>query len=677
MGDERSTLSRELGGFLIELAIALNKRAIYPDGHPALAPTAGRVLEKVQTLLLKRSGLALGIARDRLVIDGVATDPQNAVLLELATRLHRHQLAAVSFHRGVTEPALDEALRAFAADPDRTGEPLGLAAKEGRNTWTGIKLYALDYEALELLDEGAQEGPTSPTEIAQLWIALARAVLEAEAGSAGPEESDPRTLARTIANRSDGAEYDEVIVDYMLKLAAELRHGGEREAVEIRRRVSELVAALEPDLLVRLLDTTGDLARRQEFLLDASQGLALDAVIALVRAAGQAHEQQISHSLLRLFEKLAAHTGSSDAIRRGHAEPALREQIAKLISGWALDDPNPTPYAQALGQMAASGSHFAPSSDSRTGIDAARIVQLTLEAGVAGAALETAANRMAEDGRIAELLSMAEQAPESAASMFMWEQLLGERTLERLLQETPLDVDSLDRILARMGVSAADTMLDALGLSESAQTRRVLLSRLVRLGPPVAPIAAARLRGAPWYLQRNILRLLTEVEVLPAGVDPEVYAEASDPRVRVEAVRLMLSQPGGRGRAILLALADRDARVREIGLLAASDGCPPAAVPHVAELAVNGGSERLSVIAIRALGTTENPVAAGALLQLVRPRRNWLSRRAPAKTRAYLEALRALRRHEADPDVAHVLDAAARSDDPDVVRAVTGEEALV
>ncbi len=676
MGEERSALSHELGGFLIELAIALNKRAIYPDGHPALTPTAGRVLNKMETLLLDRSGLAVGIARDRLVIDGVATDPSNAVLLELATRLHRHQLAAVSFHRGVTEAALDGALRALSADPDRTGEPLGLGPKERRTGWTGLRLYPLDYEALELLGEGDQDGPASPAQIAQLWIALARAVLEADSGSPEPEHSDPKALARTIATRSDGAEYDEVIVDYMLKLAAELRHGGEREAVEIRRRVSELVASLEPGVLARLLDTAGDVARRREFLLDASEGLALDAVIALVRAAGQAQEQEISHSLLRLFEKLAAHTDSGDAVRRQRAEPALREQIAKLISGWSLEDPTPTPYANALGRMAASGSLFSASADSRADIDPVQMVQLTLEVGVAGPALETAAERLAESGRIPELLDMAEQAPETAASTSVWQQLLGRNTLERLLQDTPLDVENLDRILDRVGIGAAEAMLDALGLSESAQTRRVLLARLAQFGPPVAAIAAARLRGAPWYLQRNILRLLADVEVVPDGVDPEAYAEAEDPRVRVEAVRLMLRQPSRRGRAILLALADGDTKVREMGLLAASEGCPPAAVPHVAELAVNGGSERLSVIAVRALGTTENPVAAGTLLQLVRPRRNWLIRKVPAKTRTYLEALRALRRHRADPDVADALDAAVRSGDPDVVRAATGEEAM-
>ncbi len=43
---QKAALSRELGEFLIELSIALHKHAMYPEGHPSLAPAAAGVVRR-------------------------------------------------------------------------------------------------------------------------------------------------------------------------------------------------------------------------------------------------------------------------------------------------------------------------------------------------------------------------------------------------------------------------------------------------------------------------------------------------------------------------------------------------------------------------------------------------------------------------------------------------------
>src|SRR2546428_5070683 len=64
---EKSALSRELADFLIELSIALHKHAMYPEGHPSLAPAAGGVTRRAERLFEDRTTLALGVARQQLV----------------------------------------------------------------------------------------------------------------------------------------------------------------------------------------------------------------------------------------------------------------------------------------------------------------------------------------------------------------------------------------------------------------------------------------------------------------------------------------------------------------------------------------------------------------------------------------------------------------------------------
>src|SRR5436309_12566829 len=94
-GGERATLSRDLADFLIELSIALHKHAMYAEGHPSLAPAAAGVTRRAEHLFEGRTTVAHGVARQQLVIEGVATDPKNPLLAELARRLHPHHLGAV------------------------------------------------------------------------------------------------------------------------------------------------------------------------------------------------------------------------------------------------------------------------------------------------------------------------------------------------------------------------------------------------------------------------------------------------------------------------------------------------------------------------------------------------------------------------------------------------------
>src|SRR5207247_7296786 len=115
---QKAALSRELGEFLIELSIALHRHAMYPEGHPSLAPAAAGVVRRAAELLQDRPTLSLGVARNQLIIEGVATDPKHPVLAELAGRLHRHHLGAATFSRGVTAGEVGEVLKTLAVEAD-------------------------------------------------------------------------------------------------------------------------------------------------------------------------------------------------------------------------------------------------------------------------------------------------------------------------------------------------------------------------------------------------------------------------------------------------------------------------------------------------------------------------------------------------------------------------------
>jgi len=105
--------------------------------------------------------------------------------------------------------------------------------------------------------------------------------------------------------------------------------------------VSRLVGSLKESTLQRLLEMGGDKAQRRKFLLDASQGVTVEAIIDLVKAASAAEGQTVSHSMLRMLSKLANHPSSGGP--RAKTDPTIRDVMRRLVDDWTLDDPNPRP----------------------------------------------------------------------------------------------------------------------------------------------------------------------------------------------------------------------------------------------------------------------------------------------------------------------------------------------
>src|SRR5438105_1329452 len=409
---ERATLSRDLADFLIELSIALHKHAMYPEGHPSLAPAAAGVTRRAERLLQDRSTLSLGVARQQLVIEGVATDPKHPVLAELAGRLHRHHLGAMTFRRGVEAAEVTAVLKALAVDAERRGQPLGLGPPEGLRAWAHVQLHPLTYERLELVDDGGAASERG-ARAAQLWVGLARAALTAHAGDDGPTPTEPAVIARAIDDhpRTDAAAYDQVIVGYLLQIADELKTAGSADAAALRRRTSRLIRALKPETLRRLVDMGGDFTQRRKFVHDSTDGMAVDAVLEIVQAAADSSHQTISHSLVRMLSKLAAHAEGGAPQVRPQADAALRDQVRRLLEGWTLADPNPDAYGAALQRMARAAPDRAVTPEGEHATEPDRIVAMALEVDAVNAHVLAAADRVVQAGRLRRLLEALSPLP--------------------------------------------------------------------------------------------------------------------------------------------------------------------------------------------------------------------------------------------------------------------------
>src|SRR5216117_468891 len=681
---ERTTLSRDLADFLIELSIALHKHAMYPEGHPSLAPAAAGVTRRAEHLFEDRATLALGVARQPLVIEGVATDPKNPLLSELAGRLHRHHLGAVTFHRGLRVNEVVDVLKTLAVEAERTGHPLGLGAPEQLRAWEHVRLHPVTYERLELLqeddqaaldDKGARERGLRG---AQLWVGLARAALSADAMASEdgpPPATEPSVIAKAIDEHPKSAAYDQVIVGYLLQIADELKHTGGAEAVALRRRTSKLVGALQPGTLRRLIEMGGDNAQRTKFAIDATHGLAVDAVLEIVRAMADASHKTVSDPLVRMLSKLAQHAEQGTAEARPQADEALRDQVRDLLQGWTLEDPNPDAYTQALKKMSAAAPFNAARSEWQQSAEPLRIVQTALEAGVLGFGAWRAIERLVAERHVGDLVDLLAGSPPSPDVGPLWTRVTSPDVVRELASTEPPDFATLDRVLPRLPVDGFEPLLDVLGASESRTTRRGLLDRLTHAPRELGPLIAARLaREIPWYVTRNLLLILDGLPALPDGFRAANFIGHEDARVRREALKVSLKVTAEREAALLGGLRDADPRMVRVALTAALEDCPPSAVPPITQVAHDQTvASELRVLAIKVLGRVKNVVALTALLEIVDGGKNWLGRpRLAARSLELLAALMALAAAwRNDGRAATLLALAAASNDPDIRSAVS------
>jgi hypothetical protein len=693
----RAALPRELSDFLIELSIALHKHAMYPEGHPTLAPSAEGVAQRLMNLLAERGQLSLGVARRQLIIEGIATDPKHPVLRELADRLHRHHLGAVQFTRGVEPGELYHALAIVAEDPDRAGEPLGLGPLTRLSQWQHIRLFPLTFDRLELVGAPAEGeagegggGPVTGGRTAQLWVGLARAALAGtdvegatkaaeprvpgpsepqESAPAAPPPSDgavaePAAVAEAIQSHERGTAYDQVIVGYMLQIANELKGSSGAGAVALRKRMSRLVSALDETTLRRLLDMGGDLSQRRQFILDASQGMAVDAVLDLVNAAS-GEGAPISGAMLRMLTKMGHHAERMPVNRRPVAEAELRDQIGELVKGWALADPNPDGYALALQRMAAASPTLVAAADAQFTPEPDRILKMACEADASGQGLDRAVDQLVAQVRVGSVLDVLDRAPAgSAAAASIAHKVLTPESVRALLVIQPIDFPLLDRLLARLGPDGADPLLDLLADSESRQVRRAILDRLERLGSDLGPRLLPRLADERWFVVRNVLFLAAEMPNPPVGLNAGAFRQHPDARVRREAYRLLFREPAERTRSLCTALSDAEPGLQRLALAtAAESGCPDPAVPLVVNIASNTDLDSdVRVGAIRVLAAHGGPMALDALLRLTEIRRRSLidAMRGTSASAEFLAALAGLGSFRTDRRARERLEAASR-----------------
>ncbi len=567
-----------------------------------------------------------------------------------------------------------EVLKLLSSDA-RTA-PVGLTLKEHDSRWDCIRLLPPAYERLELAEGEGHSGDQLPAHSVadRLWVGLA-AVAIAKEGA--PElHSDPRAIAKALNLRSRDAGEAKQVVGYLLGLSRELKLAAGAEAEALKERLGMLLNHLDENTLKELASLGADLAQRRRLVADAAMVLPAGAILTLLRAVSESNAQSIPQAMVRLLTKLAFQADKGAQSVREEADLALREGVRQLVDKWSLDDPNPVAYTRVLERLSRHPSGTTQGQDDFPA-EAIRMVQMSLETDTVGDAVWAALEEVVSQGQASDVVRMVDD-PNVAEDIqeHFWGRLATPANMRILLNNEPRDTEVVERLLDRMGMAAAEPMLESLEVADNRTMRRRLLTRLGSLGPALGPMLVERLPPAPWYVQRNLLALLASLEEVPGDFSPSPYTANDDPRVRREAVKLMLRIPGQRDEAILAGLGDEDEANLRIGLAAALEGCATSAVPRLMVLLNDRRlSSEIRAIAIRVLGTIRSPATRDWLVDHALTRPSWFRRRRLLpRTPELLAVVGSLAQgFRQDPNAQQVIRLAKESSDGAIRRAAAGE----
>jgi hypothetical protein len=553
--------------------------------------------------------------------------------------------------------------------------------------WANVKLFPLTYDRLELLqdddDAGTRANGMRDGRAAQLWVGLARAALAGDRREEIDIQTDdslePSVVAHAIDEHGREQAYDQVIVGYMLQIAEEVRRSGPTEGAGLKRRISRLVGTLQPETLQQLLEMGGDHNQRRRFVLDAAQGMNVDAVVDLVQAAGKAEGQTISHSLVRLLTKLASHASDTDTRRGIAADGALREHVVRLVSDWSLDDPNPQAYSAMLERMSRDGDTIAAALDTHAALpcEPVRLIEIALDLDVAGEPVMRAAGAMQREGSLGTLLDLLDlNQSAKAASAVIWQAIATANPLPALLAAAQPDFRLVQRVVHRFGLRALPALVDALASTREPVRREQIVLRILALGPSAATPVAERLAAAESEHARDLLALIGRLAPSTPPFQARSFLTHSDALLRREAIRLLLGYQDTREAALLTALRDDDTRVISVGLLAAQEGCSARIATTIRQRLDRGDLQNdiMRAAAVRAVAAApSSPHADDDLIQwlatkVLRPSRVLRGPRIGMPTAELCAALSVLAaRWSNDRRVRPLLDL-ARVDENDVVR---------
>ncbi len=658
---------------LMRFTGALNRRRAYAATHPMVLAAEQQLHESLTGVLAVKPVLTIGVARHELLIDGETYVTKSSFARELATRLHKRGVGAITFQAGAPLLQVRETLAWLAHDPPAASDTAPTSADQPP-VLSGVSVTRVAYDQLTLGEvERAADASGQ-----QLWNTLAQLAGDPRGDAPTAAEVDPTGVATRLRAALHNPDVARQTAIAFMDLAAHGAAAPQEGRARIGEQLNRALETLGASTLGPVIRSLGEKSVQQRFVSQVVDVLPVATVASWLRIAAQAQEQQLSHHMLRLMSKLSSFAETQKTVT---AETVFRGAAQDLVKGWSLEDPNPEEHVALLDRIAMHERARADTAErtsavQTTIVESSRLVQMALEIDVGGEDADAAAEALLASGAGAELLRWTDSVGATRTATRVARIATSDKAIRQLLLNEPVDRLQARALLEHLDASAAETLLDVLEAAEARGTRMIVRQRLSEFGGAITPNLSARLDNAPWYLVRNVLTLLHDIAESQGGTASGLDSmtkllEHDQVQVRTEAFRLLLLNVRTRDSAIQRALLDDNERLVVLALQAlteapegATSQLPQAIVTQLMSM-VDAGRHGDAVRArmVRTLVHTSSAAVRDWLINHV-ARRSLILRRMSLTepTLTAVAALHVLQRvYASDPDAAEVIALARRN----------------
>lgn len=240
---------------IIELNIARHKVAIYPREHPSIDSSLDNALNFLKQLFDIRSQITLAVAKDTIIIDKYHLDKKNPVFRDFALTLSQMNIAYISFITGITKDELYRFHRFITEKKD------DLTIDNLKEVFKKYKVPHMDIEFVDYRKFTTGDfKPNQQFQKVPIWeryiYGLLEGTLQDTEVSAEVSKIPPEILASLLNKVSDRVfkeeAYEKVITAYMRSSSERV---GSIFSSQDLKRLLDFIECLRPDIKSRFLSS--------------------------------------------------------------------------------------------------------------------------------------------------------------------------------------------------------------------------------------------------------------------------------------------------------------------------------------------------------------------------------------------------------------------------------------
>jgi HEAT repeat protein len=705
--------TRILSNFIYEFNISLRHVASYPKNHSIIAASTQKVLRLLYELLEYREEILLAVARDTLMVEYALLDPQNPVYRNLAKVLFDHDIAAITFTRNATSEELICFGEIMSGKLDTLRENGGILQMVKDSGIRNILVTEINYRNFCTTEEdriAPAQRNTGNRGASTLWENFAHGVLEGTLDPLGssttyansPAPSVLAEMMNELETRSVIKEesYATVIASFMGELGkGDYNSAYHNDALD---KMSKFVSKLNPVVRRQFLNGVFthpgmNQGTTKEILANFPNDIILQALEDI--NSRETYTPPVTISLLQRLSQTSP-TASGKKTVSTATDTDDHEHLAEKLRVIFREDKSeefiPLPYQKALRAITSMNRISLPDLDGieelrQTLLSHSVETQLCL---VILAAMRNPSDKCRPEALEQNLLELINYLLETGDFSFLAElynqlhtieqahypeifnYFTGSNFLDAVLDcletwEKPKHAD-ICSLIRHIGSPFVEPLLERLAKEQNMSLRRSYLDCLLGLGELVRDAALVRLTDSRWFLVRNLIIILRDLNDYSILGHIRQLRDHQHPRVRQEVIKTF--QHFNHSEADRLLLQDLSGSKRELQLnaiqMAERSRCPEVfskLLFHLNKGGVTNFDFAIKSATVRTLAQIKNQKALPSLMEYI-----WTKHlfRQNAHNRLKAEIIKSLYQFQAESALP-LLDELAKSDRNDLRKLVS------